>query len=68
MMAEYQQFKPKFVVKLAKGGKSWSVFCEIGYRRPTEIPDIASEKSAQYWIDTVSKPWLEKLRKASRDS
>jgi hypothetical protein len=62
-MVEEQKFKdPQFVIKPAKDGKSWSVFCEIGYRRSIEIPDFASEKAAQYWIDTVSKAWLEKQK------
>jgi hypothetical protein len=60
-MVENQKFKdPQFVAKPTKDGKSWSVFCAEGYRRPIEIPDFSSEKAAQYWIDTVSKAWLEK--------
>jgi hypothetical protein len=31
---------PQFIVRQAKDGKSWSVFCELGYRRPIEIPDF----------------------------
>ena len=65
-MVEDPKFKPQFVAKLAKDGKSWSVFCSIGYRRPTEIPDFASEQAAQYWIDTVSKSWLEKRKVVGR--
>jgi hypothetical protein len=61
-MAKTKNFSdPQFIVRPAKDGKSWSVFCEIGYRRPTEIKDFSSEKSAQYWIDAVSKKWLEKF-------
>ena len=61
-MAANQKFHdPQFIVKPAKDGKSWSVFCEMGYRRPTEIPDFESEKAAQYWIDAASKKWLEKF-------
>jgi len=52
---------PQFIVRQAKDGKSWSVFCELGYRRPIEIPDFSSEAAAQYWIDAVSKKWLEKF-------
>jgi hypothetical protein len=67
-MAEDQQFKvPKFSVKPSTDGKSWSVFCAVGYRRPIEIPDFSSEKAAHYWIGTVSKSWLEKRRKAGLD-
>jgi hypothetical protein len=65
-MAEDQIFNPIFIVRRAKDGKSWSVFCTIGSRGPTEVPDFESEKAAQYWIDTVSKSWFEK-RKTGRD-
>lgn len=63
-MGQNQNFyDPQFIVRPAKDGKSWSVFCELGYRRPVEIPDFSSEEAAQYWIDTVSKSWLEKFKK-----
>jgi hypothetical protein len=65
MAANTNFHDPQFIVKPAKDGKSWSVFCEIGYRRPVEIPDFFSEKAAQYWIDTVSKSWLEKRKAES---
>jgi len=61
-----QKFKAQFVAKLAKDGKSWSVICTIGYRRPVEIPDFSSEQAAQYWIDTVSTSWLEKRKLDTR--
>jgi hypothetical protein len=51
--------KPKFVIGPALDGKRWSVLCVIGYRRPVEIDTFPSEQAAQYWIDTVSKSWLE---------
>ena len=54
-------FDPQFIVRLAKDGRSWSVFCELGYRRPIEIPNFESEAAAQYWIDVVSKKWLAKF-------
>jgi len=53
---------PQFIVRPVKDGKSWSIFCEMGYRRPVEIPDFSSEKAAEYWIETVSKSWLEKRK------
>jgi hypothetical protein len=56
---------PQFISRPAKDGKSWSVFCELGYRRPVEIPDFPSEKAAQYWIDAASKKWLEKFAAGS---
>ena len=55
---------PQFFVIPAKDGKSWSIFCELGYRRPVEIPDFPSEKAAQYWINAASKKWLEKFSEA----
>jgi hypothetical protein len=58
-------FDPQFIVRLVKDGKSWSVFCELGFRRPIEIPDFSSEAAAQYWIDAVSKKWLEKFAASS---
>jgi hypothetical protein len=62
-MAEDQDFrKPKFVVSPTADGKRWSVSCAIGYRRPIEIDTFLSEQAAQYWIDTVSKSWLEKRK------
>jgi hypothetical protein len=46
---------PQFVVRPAKDGKSWSVFCEV------EIPDFPSEAGAKYWIEAASKKWLAKF-------
>ncbi len=66
-MAENQDFRePKFVVRPAADGKGCSVLCVIGYRRPIEIDTFSSEQAAQYWIDTVSKSWLEKRKTDSR--
>lgn len=61
-MAKTKNFyDPQFIVGRATDGKSWSVFCELGYRRPIEIPNFESEAAAQYWIDVVSKKWLAKF-------
>jgi hypothetical protein len=62
-MAKAKNFSDsQFIVKPVKDGKSWSVFCEMGYRRPVEIPDFPSEGAAHYWIDAASKKWLEKYK------
>jgi len=52
--------EPKFVIRPAGGG--FSVVCLIGYRRPIDVDTFSSEQAAQYWIDTVSKSWLEKRK------
>jgi hypothetical protein len=54
-------YDPQFIVGRATDGKSWSVFCELGYLRPIEIPDFESEAAAQYWVDAISKKWLAKF-------
>ena len=66
-MRQIQKFHgTQFIARPAKDGKSWSVFCEMGFQQPLEIPDFSSEKAAQYWIDVASKSWLEKY--AVKDS
>jgi hypothetical protein len=61
-MAQNKNFyDSQFIVAPATDGKSWSVFCELGYRRPIEIPDFESEAAAQYWVHAVSKKWLAKF-------
>jgi len=61
-MAKTNNFSdPQFIVRPAKDGKSGSVFCELGYRHPIEIPDFSSERAAEYWIDAASEKWLEKF-------
>jgi hypothetical protein len=62
-MLQNQKFKfydPQFIVRPTEDGKSWTIFCELGFRHPVEIPDFSSERAAKYWIDTVSSAWLEK--------
>jgi hypothetical protein len=60
-MADYRKFhNAQFIVRPATAGTRWSVFCELGYRRPVEIPDFPSEKAAQYWVDAASKKWLKR--------
>ena len=54
--------KHKFVIRPALNGKSWTVVCTIGYHRPIEVDTFPSEQAAKYWIDTVSKTWLEKRK------
>ena len=51
--------QPMFFVRLARGGQSWSVFCVTGFGHSVEVPDFSCEKAGHYWIDNVSKMWLE---------
>ena len=62
-MAENQKTKGAlFTVRPAKDGNSWSVFCATGFGTSIEILDFSCEKAGRYWIDTVSRAWLEKAK------
>jgi hypothetical protein len=52
-------FESVFTIGRAKIGPGWSVFASREFDRSDEIGNFTSQRSAQDWIDTKSRAWLD---------
>jgi len=51
-------YEPKFVVRPAVVGTTWSVWMVGGYEPPEEVNDFPTLRRANDWIDSESGDWL----------